>query len=55
VIYLKSILAGIAALAAFNILFLAVFLLSVIVMGGYWGFGFSLAGLGTPAGHSPLY
>jgi len=53
VIFLKSILAGIAALAAFNIVILAVFFLSVVVMGGYWGFDFSLAGLGTPAGALP--
>jgi hypothetical protein len=54
VVYLKSILAGIAAIAAFNILILGVFFLSVIVMGGYWGFDFSLAGLGTPAGALPM-
>jgi hypothetical protein len=53
VIYLKSILAGIVAIAAFNILLWGVFFLSVIVMGGYWGFDFSLAGLGTPAGALP--
>ena len=52
-IYLKSILAGIAAVAAFNILIMGAFFLSVVAMGGYWGFDFSLAGLGTPAGALP--
>jgi hypothetical protein len=53
VIYLKSILAGIAAIAAFNILIIGAFFLSVVALGGYWGFDFSLAGLGTPAGALP--
>jgi hypothetical protein len=53
-IYLKSVLAGIAAIVAFNVLILGVFFLSVIVLGGYWGFDFSLAGLATPAGALPM-
>jgi hypothetical protein len=53
VIYVKSILAGIAAIAAFNILILVIPFLMITIMGGYWGFDFSFAGLGTPAGALP--
>ena len=52
-IYLKSTLAGIAAIAVFTILVLGISSLIVIGMGGYWGFDFSLAGLGTSAGAIP--
>jgi len=54
VIYLKSTLAGILAIAVFTILVLAISFVIVIGMGGYWGFDFSLAGLGTPAGALPV-
>jgi hypothetical protein len=40
-IYLKSILAGIVAIAAFTILVLAISFVIIIGMGGYWGFDFS--------------
>jgi len=53
VIYLKSVFAGIVAIAVFTILVLAISFVIVIGTGGYWGFDFSLAGLGTPAGALP--
>jgi hypothetical protein len=53
VIYLKSILAGIAAIAVSNILVLGISFLIIVGIGGYWGFDFSLAGLGTWAGALP--
>ena len=46
-IYLKSTLVGIAAIAASTILVMGISFLIVIQMGGYWGWDFSLAGLGT--------
>ena len=52
-IYLKSLVAGIAAIAIFGILVLGIPFLVVMGMGGYWGFDFSLAGLGAPAGALP--
>jgi hypothetical protein len=52
-IYLKSILAGILAIAVSTTLILGIPFLIIRGMGGYWGFDFSLAGLSTPAGALP--
>jgi len=53
VIDLKSMLAGIAAVVATNILVVGILFFIVTVMRGYWGFAYSQAGLGTPAGALP--
>jgi len=53
VIYLKSTLVGIVAIAVSTILVIGISFLIVIGMGGYWGWDFSLAGLGTWAGALP--
>ncbi len=52
-IYLKSILVGVAVVAVSDILILGIPFLIVMGMGGYWGFEFSLSGLGAPAGALP--
>jgi hypothetical protein len=52
-IYIKSILAGIAAIAAMQILVEVISFLAIMQLGGYWAWEFSLLGLGTRVGALP--